>query len=263
MTNQREMSMYTGGTSEAIKFIEKYKKTGHVVDFYSDEYIGSFDQDDTPTITLEALKDYDSEHGTLYRGHMLTIFVGNEDGEMLDELSQIYQPFEQILNLRSEFGSWTHKPDFFIVNLNIKEILCVGLGRKNRMFQFELHKYLRSKKEQVSGEEFDTDCSEGFFAHDHYGIAKKTIHEAKSLGESYYSLDSLAGNSDVSVTLNEEDGLYYFDDYDEEGMTEEEVNDLRNDYERYREWVLDSAEVLAEFFPPINNYEWELNTGDY
>ena len=263
MTNERERGMYKGGTPEAIKFIEKYKETGHIVDFYSDEFIGSFDQDCSPTITLDTLKYYDSEYGTSYRGHMLTIFIGDENNEMLEELSQLYLPFNQILNLTSEFGSWTHKPDFFIVNLITKEILCVGLGRKNRMFQFELHKYLKSQINPSRYGQINTDCSDDFFAIDHNEIAKTTIRETESLGDSYFSINHLAGNADVSVTLNKKDGLYYFDDFDEEGMTEEEVNDLRKDYDRYREWILDSAERLEEFFPLMNGYEWELNTGDY
>ncbi len=54
--------MYTGGTSEAIQFIEKYKKTGYLVDFYSDEHIKTLDED-SASITFDDLKDFDLKHG--------------------------------------------------------------------------------------------------------------------------------------------------------------------------------------------------------
>ena len=57
MTTER-MIMYTGGTREAIQFIEKYKKTGHVVDFYSDEYIEHRDKKNC-LINLKVLKTLD------------------------------------------------------------------------------------------------------------------------------------------------------------------------------------------------------------
>jgi hypothetical protein len=261
--------MYTGGTSEAVRFIEKYKKTGHVVDFYSDDHISSLDQDRC-SIFVDDLKAYDAKHGAAYRGHMLTVYIGDEDKEMLNELASIYLPFRRLLSLESAFGGWTHKPDLLIVNLITREILCVGLGRKNRCFHFELHRYLGNRttnnEENKGVRDFDsqtsTDCSEEFFRLDHYGISRTAIKALSELGENYYAYDLLPGNADVMVTLNQEDGLYYFDDFeDAEGMTDHEVKEIQADYENHREWIDDCLSSLREIFPKID--DWELNTGDY
>ena len=261
--------MYTGGTSEAVRFIGKYKKTGHVVDFYSDDYISSLDQDRC-SIFVDDLKAYDTKHGTAYRGHMLTVYIGDEDKEMLDEFASIFLPFKRLLTLESAFGGWLHKPDLLIVNLITHEILCVGLGRKNRSFQYELHRYLANRttnnEENKGVRDFDrqtsTDCSEEFFRLDHYGIAKRAISECEQLGENFFEYDHLPGNADVMVTLNEDDGLYYLDDFDdEEGMTDGEVKELERQYENYAEWIDDNVDGLREIFPKIE--KWDLNTGDY
>lgn len=261
--------MYTGGTPEAINFIEKYKKTGHVVNFYTDEHIKSLDQDRC-SIFIDDLERYDKKYGTAYRGHMLSIYIGDENKEMLDELSSIYLPFKRIFTVGTAFGGWTHKPDLLIVNLITHEILCVGLGRKNHCFHFELHRYLENRttnnQENKELREFRSqlpiDCSDEFFKLDYRGIANKTIRECVELGQNFFAYDHLPGNADVMVSLNEDDGLYYLDDFDdEEGMTAEEVKELERQYENYGEWIDDNVDGLREIFPKLE--KWDLNTGDY
>ena len=261
--------MYTGGTPQAIEFIKKYKKAGYIVDFYSDEHIKTLDEDYGP-ITTDDLKIFDEKYGTAYRGHMLAIYLGDENHELLNELSSLYLPFQRLFQHTTTFGGWTHKPDFLLVNLATTEVLCVGLGRKNRSFHFELHRHLKifSPNEAVSkgSKNFDvnnsSDCSEKFFELDHHRIAKRVISEAQYLGTHYFEYDHIPGNSDVMVTLNEDDGLYYFDDYDdEEGMTEEQVKEIQEEYENRKEWIDDCIKSLQEIFPKLDT--WDLNTGDY
>jgi len=87
MTNE-SANMYSGGTPQGIKFIEKYKKSGYVVDFYSDDHIKTLDEDYT-SITTDDLENFDKKHGTAYRGHMLacTVFRSN-DCEFYEEWTQ-------------------------------------------------------------------------------------------------------------------------------------------------------------------------------
>ena len=128
MTTESEMSMYVGGSAEAIAFLKKYKKSGHVVDFYSDEYIKNFAPEES-AITLEELKLYDLDHGTAYRGHMIAIYIGDQDPLMLQELSQIYLPLKRILTLKSYYETWAYKPSLLLINLATREILCAISGR--------------------------------------------------------------------------------------------------------------------------------------
>jgi hypothetical protein len=253
MTTER-ITMYTGGSSDAIAFLEKYKKAELVVDFYSEEHINSLNQSATH-YSVEDLKDFDSSYGTAYRGHMLAIYIGHEDEEMLNELSDIYPPFKQLFSLSGHSDSGLHKPDFLLLNLATKEILCVGLGRKNREFHYELHKYLQRK----NGE--STDCSEKFFELDHYEIAERTITETESFGLNLYEFDNLPGNADFFVVKNDSDGLYYLEDFDEDGMTEEEVAQLESSYAQCIEGMDESISLLREIFPEVDDSE--LSTGDY
>lgn len=94
MTNERKRGMYTGGTPEAIKFIEKYKKTGHVVNFYSDEYVLNR-QKNNCLISQRLLKTLDLEQGTSYRNHLLIIYIGDENSEMLQTLASLYEPIDR------------------------------------------------------------------------------------------------------------------------------------------------------------------------
>lgn len=268
MTNE-SANMYSGGTPEAIKFIKKYKKSGYVVDFYSDEHIKTLDEDYT-SITTDDLENFDKKHGTSYQGHMLAIYLGDENRELLNDLSNIYLPFQRLFNLEGAYFGTPHKPDLLLLNLATQEVLCVGLGRKNRSFSFELHQYLKFRTTNDSTNkglrDFDAnttdECSEKFFELDYHRIAERTISATEELGEHYFEYHNLPGNADVMVTLNEEDGLFYLDDFeDEEGMSEEEVKELEENYANYREWIDDCIRVLREIFPKIE--DWDLNTGDY
>ncbi len=258
--------MYTGGTPEAIKFIEKYKKTGHVVDFYSDEYIKKINQKQR-AISLQDLKDFDEDHGSEYRGHLFAIYIGDENDELISELSQLYLPFHILFYPKAHQIESINKPDFILINLVTHEILCVGLGSKNKFFQFELHKYIEQIKKNDQADIFNNlnrnsnvDCSDEFFVLDHYGIAQDTLDEAASLGNCFVSWDRLAGNSDVVVSRNKSDGLYYFDDYDEEGMTKEEVANLKKDYEELSQRIEGNIFVLGCYYPNIE--QWELKNGN-
>ncbi len=184
--------MYTGGTLEAIKFIEKYKRTGHVVDFYSDEYVEHRNKNNCP-INLKLLKMLDQEHGTNYRSHLLVIYIGDENREMLTELSYLYEPIYRYFHLDSDGPGNLIKPDFLLLNLATREILCVGIGRRNREFHFELHNYLLknttpeapNKINHFSKPEISEGCSEAFYELDHWNLSRKLINVMERLGTSY------------------------------------------------------------------------------
>ena len=105
------------------------------------------------------------------------------------------------------------------------------------------------------------DCSEKFFELDHYEIARRTITETESYGFNLYEFDNLPGNADVFVVKNDSDGLYYLEDFDEVGMTEQDVKQLESSYAECIEGMDESLSLLREFFPQVDDSE--LSTGDY
>jgi hypothetical protein len=131
----------------------------------------------------------------------------------------------------------------------------MGLGRINSVFSYELHRNLDRK----NGE--STSCSPKFFELDHYGITEQTIESLESFGDNLNEFNDLPGNADVFVVKNESDGLYYLEDFDEDGMTEQEVAQLESSYAQCIEGMDESLMALREFFPLADDSE--LNTGDY
>ncbi len=126
-------------------------------------------------------------------------------------------------------------PGLLFINLKTQEILCIGLGYKNRIYSFELGKYMHAHKNGLQITDA-VNCSDNFYALDHRNAAKNALKTMEQLGQFFYHYDNLQGNADVIVSLNEDDGLYYFDDYDtDEGMTDEEVDELVAEYARYSE----------------------------
>jgi hypothetical protein len=184
--------MYTGGTPEAIQFIEKYKKSGHVIDFYSDEYIENRDKKNR-LISAQDFKILDEKHGTDYRGHLLVIYIGDENRDMLAELASLYEPIHRYFHLDNDGAGNVINPDFLLLNLATKEILCVGIGWRNREFNFELHNYLLKhttpeapyKLNRFNLQDISDECSEWFYAEDHLRVAKRIINAMKQLGNAY------------------------------------------------------------------------------
>jgi hypothetical protein len=89
--------MYKGGTPEAINFLEKYKRLGYVVDVYSDEYVKS--RGAKAAFKAKDLKRYDELQGTKYRGHLLLIYVGDEDSGVCEDLRLLYEPIDRYFKL--------------------------------------------------------------------------------------------------------------------------------------------------------------------
>jgi hypothetical protein len=244
---------------QGLEFLEKYKSLGYIVDIYSDEWVNSQDPDEYYAISREDLERFDSEKGTEYRGHLLAVYLGDKNPELFSDLRRIYKPFNDYCNIETTGIMALIYPSLLLINLRTREILCVGLGYKNRIFSFELSRYMHSQANSL-GKDFGIECSDDFDRLDHNNVIRNVLKTTEQLGELYYEYDSLKGNSDVIVTL-QDDGLFYLDDYDEEGMTIEEVNELRNDYEKYSEWIDDCISDLKAYFPKID--VWDLNSGAY
>lgn len=252
---------YTGGTKQGLQFIEKYKKLGYIVDIYSDEWVNAQDPDEYYAITPEDLIRFDQDFGSEYRGHLLALYLGDSNPELRQELRNILKPFDDYCNIETSGWRALTIPGLLFINLKTQEILCIGLGYKNRIYSFELGKYMHAHKNGLQITDA-VNCSEDFYALDHHNVIKNALKTMEQLGDNYCEYDHLPGNADLSVSPNEDDGLYYFDDFDtDEGMTAEEIEELRSTYERYDEWIEDCEGDLRAFFPKLES--WELNSGAY
>lgn len=196
--------MYAGGTPEAINFIEKYKRLGYVVDVYSDEYVKS--RGSKAAFTAKDLKRFDELHGPKYRGHLLLIYIGDEDSGVCEDLRLLFEPIDRYFKLTGLDGHSLTAPDMLIVNLNTQEILCVGLGRKYH-FSFELTAYLTATTlpenplQQIFHREgLSSECSSEFFSLDHARVVKTIISQFEWLADAYF-YDKKRDRNDALHTL--------------------------------------------------------------
>jgi hypothetical protein len=134
--------MFKIDAPEVKAVIDKHKRTGHIVDFYSEEHVANLDIDSAP-ITIGDLKEYDRKYGADYRGHLLTVYLGDHQQELFNDLCHCYPSFKQILTLKNQYGGAMHKPALLIINVKTREILCAGLGKK--MFFFLMNSIAISK----------------------------------------------------------------------------------------------------------------------
>ena len=179
--------MYIGGTTNAVEFIEKYKKSSRVIDFYSDEHMKSISRKNS-IYSKNTLKDLDKNFGEKYRNHLLAIYIGDENTEVMSELADIYAPFGKLFSLSGPSGWPLIKPDFLFISLFSQEILCVGLGRKNQIFEYELHKCIANhdaeygeNRNNINSKRISTECSQEFYELDHLHIIKMVMKNIQIL----------------------------------------------------------------------------------
>jgi|688.fasta_scaffold448810_1 hypothetical protein len=250
--------MYSNIEKDGIEFIAKYKKLGYLIDVYSSEWMPKeIDKSDNYTLNIRNLEFLEKEKGSDFKGHLLALYMGDEDTELLRDLQNLYPPFRQLFEISH------HLPDLLFINLMTKEILCSGLGRRNNSFSFELHKYLESKSSNLDGNhslELDTDPSDDFFKLDHNDIVSSTLDCLEEFGTAYYQLLCLQGIEDMDPVRSKKDGLYYYDNSDE-GLTKSEVTELKSEYKRLRRNIDTEFSCIRSYFPKSVYYE--LNTGNF
>jgi hypothetical protein len=206
---------YIGGTLEVQSFIKKYKASGYLIDPYSDEWIAAVvKRANNNEINYESDQDtyesFDEDYGKQYRGHLLIVYVDIYNKELIEDLKKIYHPLKFIFDEQgSAFG--THKPDLLFINLASKQIFCAGLGRKNRLMQFDASRYAAGKYEPqidvlVNGSDgnFDSKYVANFKALDHDEIIDKLIFNLKTLGDyllvDHAGLDASSDDSEIFAT---------------------------------------------------------------
>jgi hypothetical protein len=137
-------------------------------------------------------------------------------------------------------------------------MICVGLGRKNKVFLFDAE-----TERIVSQDVFDPENKymSRFIKHDIYEAVPDLLEAINRLSYSYFEIDHLPSNSEqVSIALDEKpgtDGLYSLE-YTDEQFTKDELIDIDRQYSEYENQINEALKVISQFSPKD-----ELNTGDY
>ena len=262
---------YLGGTPEVQNFIKKYKASGYLIDPYSDEWIAVVEKRaENNEINYESGLDtygaFDEKYGKSYRNHLLIVYVNIYNKELIEDLKKIYQPLRDIFD---EQGSAfkAHKPDFLFINLATEQILCVGLGRKNKLMQFDSARYAAGQNEsridildKNAKTGFDSNYASEFTALDHDELIGKLVLNLKTLGDYLLENDRLNFYHDNGSAEPNDEGMYEFengrDPVDQDGL-----DALRDASDMYASYINESIESIQVFFPMAEVAD--LNPEDY
>ena len=262
---------YIGGTPEVQNFIKKYIASGYLVDPYSKEWLASLDarKKADKNFYCEIYNDRYSENedlfGSEFWNHLLILRIDESNPELIKDLKAIYQPFKSIFEERDSMsGHDKHRPDFILINLNIRKILCIGLGRKNRLFDYDLDEYLGNVPSSVNFNEYASSFTRSnsyyqhFLSDDHAEIVLSLIQGLSDLGSGLFEKASTPGNPDEWPNEPNEDGMYLIEDGE---YTAEKFEAIKDGYYQADELMREGFTSINLLFPEIEI--GDLNTGDY
>lgn len=248
-----------------MALIELLKKEGNLTDVYSQEFFDrqpTYEEDPYAPFDKNGMEyidelEADPNESIKPKNHLFYIYVDEYKKELIDKLLEAYP------QLVEYFGAF-HKPDFLILNLHTKQMLCVGLGRKNRVFAFDPTYESHIDFFGITGIGDEGKYLDAFMEHDCYETVRDFAQALATLSEAMYDWDHLPQNPDLlEIALDEgpkSDGLYYVEG-DDEGYAKEALEEYIEEYADAQKREDEAMKVIRIFFP--NQDWWELNTGDY
>lgn len=262
----------TKGSKKAEALLERLRQEGDLVDVYSHSFFErqpTRDEDSWAPFSREGMKEVedlenDLDSGTYPKGHLLLIFLDDYKPEIHEELVSLYPPLGNVI--RSD----KHKPDFLILNLYTRQILCVGLGRKNRLFVIDAESGRSINAFYLMSRDDDSDYMHPFMQHDCYEVVYDLVVALYRLGDAMHQYDihpCILEEVEYSLECQpNEDGYYYLRELDgrindEELYSRQELEQMREEMAEYEEIQRNSMKMINCFFPQCER--GELNTGDY
>ena len=258
---------YVSESPAVQKCVAELSALGALVDVYSEEWLNA--HPDFPDFNVADLEEYQARSHNMCEGHLLIISTSLDDEAVSTLLPAAYPSLTDVVN--PKIGN--HKPDLIFLNLATKQILWVGLGRKNQLFGFavgaedvklrdgNIDDVIRPSEDQESADPTFLYMRE-FLKYDYTGIVSDLIESLYEFGIYARAFDHLPLNPDLIEEVLDEgpdgDGMF---DIDDELLTLEEVQALLAEFEEAENLGHEHLETLQQFFPEIT---WsDLNTQDY
>lgn len=270
------------GTKNAQALLERLAKEGDLVDVYSSAFFKrqpSIKDDPSAPFSFEGfeylLDEYENNSDSDVKpvGHLLFIHVDQYKSDLSKALVEVYKPLSKLINVGK------HEPDFLIVNLYTRQVLCVGLGRKNRMFAIDAETGRNTNvfgllqgihAAGIAHVSDDDQYIRRFTEHDVYESVSDLVHALHKLGVAMYDYDGMLANHEQiehSIDLPPDgDGLYQLKNWDDEIIDEEkftkaELISMLEEINGYQAAEDEAMKMINIFFPQCERSE--LNTGDY
>lgn len=270
------------GTQKAQALLKRLAHEGDLVDVYSSEFYvrqpSIKDDPSTPFIFegFQYLVDEYEENSDCESkpvGHLIFIHVDQYKPDLRKALVDVYRPLGTLID------AGKHDPDFLILNLFTRQVLCVGLGRKNRLFAIDAETgksinvfgLLRGvHAEGISVFDEDAYYMDRMTEHDVYESISDLVHALHQLGVAMFGHDSMSANIEeiehTIATTPDDNGLYQLKNWDdeiidEEQYTKDELIRMLEECNGYLSEEHDAMKMINIFFPQCER--GELNTGDY
>lgn len=271
----------TKATKKVQDLLDEFASAGDLLDVYSNSFFDrqpSAKDDPHADFTQEGLElcleEYETNPDADQKplGHLLFLHIDDYQPDMRKSFVEIYKPLAKLIDCGR------HNPDFLIINLFTKQILCIGLGRKNRLFvidaatgqavnAFGLFGDLHVDG-LITGE--DSGYMERFTQHDVYEIVSDFINALYDLSVAMFNHDVMLANSEqIRYTIRlgpDENNFYQLKDteqnlIDEKKFTKQEITGLLEQINSYESDEDKAMKKINIFFPYCERSE--LNTGDY
>lgn len=224
---------YPNCTPEAEQLFASLIESGQVINCYSDEYAN----EDGALIESDNLAEYDDEHGTEYRNHLLIYFCQGGD-DAIQALTELYPA------LNASFDEGVYPTRLLFLNLASQKALCVGIARRGNIFETYYDLQAGTKEEG----------DEDFFAMDYSDVGGTLINALAELATANYNLWSEEVDEgllqDALDRGPDEDGLYYYEE-DDEGMTLDDIREQQNRFEELGDEISDAIDTISQYFPKL------------
>lgn len=258
---------YSGGTIAAQNCIAKLTDLGALVDIYSNKWLE--ENPDNSYFDADDLVEYQGRSNGACNGHLLVISTSLHLQKVSELLLGVHPAFATCLGEKSPY----HKPDLIFINLATKQILCVGLGRKNYFFGTAIHeedvKVSDGNVKELTRTNTDSTSHEPalvymreFIKYDYANVVQTLIDALYEFGVCARNWDQLPLTPDQIEEIidqgPDDDGMY---DIDDQLMSLEDARGVIAEFEEINDWGKENLSTIQAFFPDL---EWaDLNTQDY
>lgn len=259
--------IYKGGTDVANTSLRELKNLGALVDVYTKEWLDF--NPDYQYFSHDDLDDYQAKSKGACEGHLLVISTSLNDLLVSSLLISAYPLFN------NKFGdkSSDHKPDLIFINLATRQILCVGLGRKNQFFGYVLgNDHVRihdSVVEEIVNRAYEASAENPthrflneFLKYDYARVVSSLVESLYEFGICARNWDHLPLNPELIDQIidsgPDENGLF---DIDDELMSLDDVKNILKEFVEVEDCAIENLSTPQDYFPDLT---WaDLNTQDY
>lgn len=258
---------YSGGTISAQECIAQLTDLGALVDVYSNKRLE--ESPDTSYFDADDLVKYQEKSNGACEGHLLVISTSLHLHKVSELLLSVHPAFTACFGDKAPH----HKPDLIFINLATKQILCIGLGRKNYFFgtaiEAEDVKISDGNVREVTRTNTDSSSNEPtltymreFMKYDYANVVQNLIEALYEFGVCARNWDQLPLTPDQIEEIidqgPDDDGMY---DIDDQLMSLEDARGVIAEFEEINDWGKENLSAIQAFFPDL---EWaDLNTQDY